>query len=123
MSIEPESIEPSVDDDLAVPAAGDPSQPAKGAGLPVGDVAGDSGNGEPETGAPPPERRTVWSKALASVVDRIALRKAPSSPPPSVILPDFLYLCGAASAAHRPHLSALGITHVINLAGCSNFFE
>ncbi|RIA97053.1 protein-tyrosine phosphatase-like protein [Glomus cerebriforme] len=43
--------------------------------------------------------------------------------PPSIIIPEFLYLGDAKTACWFPQLYSNKITHVINLSGCSNYWE
>ncbi|CAG8595694.1 5153_t:CDS:1 [Paraglomus brasilianum] len=61
--------------------------------------------------------------AIVPFLDNYVKSCAWSSDPPSTIIPGFLYLGDASSSAWLPHLIDLSITHVINLAGSSNFWE
>jgi protein-tyrosine phosphatase len=57
------------------------------------------------------------------LLDYITLTGAKGSKTPTIIIPEFLYLGDAKTARWFPHLLSNKITHVINLSGCSNFWE
>ncbi|CAG8508978.1 4732_t:CDS:1 [Paraglomus occultum] len=82
----------------------------------------------------PPDNQSLGSRftnaydstfrlAIAPFLDNFVKSYAWSSDPPSTIIPGFLYLGDASGSAWLPHLIDLSITHVINLAGSSNFWE
>lgn len=54
--------------------------------------------------------------------DRNARSDSAISPPPNIIFADFLYLSSAPTAAYLPHLLDAGITHILNLSSCSNYW-
>src|SRR5581483_3655005 len=58
-----------------------------------------------------------------SVIDLLTMAGAENSKTPTIIIPEFLYLGDAKTACWFPHLSSNKITHIINLSGCSNFWE
>src|SRR4051812_4614440 len=70
-----------------------------------------------------PSQDYYVSQPRISVLDYWALNAAPFSRIPDEIIADRLYLSNAASAANFSHIINLGVTHVINLAGTSNFWE
>lgn len=57
------------------------------------------------------------------LIDYITLAGAKGSKTPTIIIPEFLYLGDAKTARWFPHLLSNKITHVINLCGCSNYWE
>ncbi|CAI2184663.1 11746_t:CDS:1 [Funneliformis geosporum] len=58
-----------------------------------------------------------------SLLDLVTLAGAENSKKPTIIIPEFLYLGDAKTACWFPHFVSNNITHVINLSGCSNFWE
>jgi protein-tyrosine phosphatase len=58
-----------------------------------------------------------------SVIDLLTRTGAESSKTPTVIIPEFLYLGDAKTACWFPHHLSNKITHIINLSGCSNFWD
>lgn len=67
------------------------------------------------------DNQTILNE-IRLVLDRYARGLANESFAPNGVT-SFLYISDAPAAAALPHLIDLGITHVINLSGCSNFFE
>ncbi|CAH1757405.1 14900_t:CDS:2 [Entrophospora sp. SA101] len=65
-----------------------------------------------------PKKRTT-----GNLMDLISKSSAYKSDPPTIILPDFFYLGDSKTACWLPHFVNWNITHVINLSGCSNFWE
>src|SRR6266496_804780 len=60
---------------------------------------------------------------MSYLLDFITTVGAKGSKAPTIIIPEFLYLGDAKTARWYPHLLSNKITHVINLSGCSNFWE
>src|SRR5205823_1751378 len=58
-----------------------------------------------------------------SLLDYLAELGAENSRTSTIIIPEFLYLGDAKTARWFPHHSSHKITHVINLSGCSNFWD
>nr|CAG8447705.1 10539_t:CDS:2 [Entrophospora candida] len=56
-------------------------------------------------------------------MELISKSSAYKSDPPTIIIPDFFYLGDSKTACWLPHFVNWNITHVINLSGCSNFWE
>ncbi|GBB88861.1 hypothetical protein RclHR1_15490003 [Rhizophagus clarus] len=57
------------------------------------------------------------------LLDYITSAGAKGSKTPTIIIPELLYLGDAKTARWFPHFLSNKITHVINLSGCSNFWE
>ncbi|CAG8681443.1 5229_t:CDS:1 [Funneliformis mosseae] len=62
-------------------------------------------------------------KVRISLLNLVTLAEAENSKKPTIIIPEFLYLGDAKTACWFPHFVSNKITHVINLSGCSNFWE
>src|SRR6266542_3616513 len=66
---------------------------------------------------------SVKKKVRTNLLDLITIAEAEYSKKPTIIIPEFLYLGDAKTACWFPHFLSNKITHVINLSGCSNFWE
>ncbi|RUP45496.1 protein-tyrosine phosphatase-like protein [Jimgerdemannia flammicorona] len=69
-----------------------------------------------------PRKESPMSRQRQLLLDPYARGASAKALPPHRISP-FLFISDSGAAAALPHLIDLGITHIVNLSGCSDFWD